>query len=110
MTAYPDAWTAVRGRPWRFLLSAWPCRSLLYVATTVPIGFVTFAVLFVVLGVGLLTLVVVVGLLVLAAVPLIAAVIAELERRRLGLVLPGALQARSGTLRERLRAGRMLPI
>jgi signal transduction histidine kinase len=110
MTAYPDAWTAVRGRPWRFIFSAWPWRSLVYVGSTVPIGFVTFAVLFVVLGVGLLTLVVVVGLLVLAAVPLIAAVIAELERRRLGLVLPGALQARSGTLRERLRAGRMLPV
>jgi signal transduction histidine kinase len=110
MSPFPDAWTAVRGRPWRFLSSPWPWRSLAYLVTTVPVGVATLAVLFVVLGVGLLTVVVVVGLLVLAAVPAVAAVVAELERRRLGLVLPGAVQARTGTLRERLGAGRRLPV
>ncbi|MDZ5620994.1 sensor histidine kinase [Nocardioides bizhenqiangii] len=110
MSPYPDAWTAVRGKPWRFLFSVWPWRSLAYLATTVPVGLATLAVLFLVLGVGLLTLVVVVGLLVLAGVPRVATVVAEVERRRLGLVLPHAIQPRSSTLRERLRAGRILPV
>ncbi|MCW2765844.1 MAG: histidine kinase [Nocardioides sp.] len=108
--SFPDAWTAVRGRSWRFLASAWPWRSLAYIASTVPVGLVVFAVLFVVLGVGLLTLVVLVGLLVLAAVPLVTTVVADLERRRLVLVLPRTDVAASGTLRERLRAGRQLPV
>jgi signal transduction histidine kinase len=110
MSHFPDAWTAVRGRPWRFLSSSWPWRSVAYLATTVPVGLAVLAALFIVLGVGLLTLVVVVGLLVLAGVPRIATVIADLERRRLGLVLPGAIQPRSGTLREQVRARRNLPI
>lgn len=109
MSDFPDAWAAVRGRPWRFLLSSWPWRSLAYVATTVPIGMAACVVLVVVLGIGLLTVVILVGLLVLAAVPRVTTVIADLERRRLGLVLPGAIQPRPGTLRERLRAGRSLP-
>jgi signal transduction histidine kinase len=110
MSHFPDAWAAVRGRPWRFVFSSWPWRSFAYVATTVPIGLTAFAALFVVLGVGLLTLVVVVGLLVLTRVPQIATVIADAERRRIRLVLPGAIQARSGTLREQLRARRNLPV
>lgn len=110
MSTFPDAWTAVRGRPWRFLFSAWPWRSLAYLVTTVPVGLAACAVLFVVVGVGLLTLVVVVGLLVLAGVPAVAAVVADVERRRSRLVQPQATQARFGTLRERLRAGRRLPI
>lgn len=110
MSHFPDAWAAARGRPLRFLSSSWPWRSLAYVATTVPVGLAAFAALFIVLGVGLLTLVVVVGLLVLAGVPRMATVIAEVERRRLGLVQPCAIQPRSGTLREQLRARRNLPI
>ena len=110
MTHFPDAWAAARGRPGRFLTSSWPWRSLAYVATTVPVGLVALVALFIVLGIGLLTLVVVVGVLVLAAVPRMATVVADVERRRLGLVLPGAIQPRAGSLREQLRARRNLPI
>ncbi|MBW8749827.1 MAG: sensor domain-containing protein [Propionibacteriales bacterium] len=110
MSSFPDAWTAVRGRPWRFLGSAWPWRSLAYLATTVPVGVATVVALFVVVGIGLLTVVVVVGLLVLTAVPTIATGVAALERRRVGLVLPGAARESEGSLRERLRASRDLPV
>jgi signal transduction histidine kinase len=110
VSSFPDAWTAVRGRPWRFLGTSWPWRSLAYVATTVPVGVATVVALFVVVGVGLLTLVVVVGLLVLTAVPTIATGVAALERRRVGFVLPGAARQPEGSLRERLRASRDLPV
>jgi signal transduction histidine kinase len=110
VSTFPDAWTAVRGRPWRFLGSVWPWRSLGYLATTVPVGVATAVALFVVVGVGLLTLVVVVGLLVLTAVPTIATGVAALERRRVALVLPGAAKQPEGSLRERLRASRDLPV
>ncbi|MGY2874385.1 signal transduction histidine kinase [Marmoricola sp. URHA0025 HA25] len=110
MSPFPDAWTALRGRPWRFLGSRWPWRSLLYLVTTVPVGVATAVALFVVLGVGLVTLVVVVGLLVLTAVPTIATGVAALERRRIGLVLPGSATRPEGSLAERLRASRDLPV
>ena len=110
MSSFPDAWTAVRSRPWRFLGSVWPWRSAAYLITTVPVGVATVVALFVVVGVGLLTLIVVVGLLVLTAVPTIATGVAALERRRVGLVLPGAARRPEGSLRERLRASRDLPV
>ena len=110
MSTFPDAWTALRGRPWRFLGSAWPWRSLAYLGSAVVVGLLTLTALVVVLGIGLLTVVVVVGVLVLAGVPRVAAVIAALERRRLGLVQPSAVAPPEGTLRERLRAGRGLPV
>src|ERR1700754_3121318 len=85
----PDAWTAVRGRPARFLASVWPWRSLAYVASTVPIGLAWLIVLVVVLGVGLATVVVVAGLFVLAGIPVLAHLAARGERRRLRLIFPG---------------------
>jgi signal transduction histidine kinase len=107
--SHPDAWTAVRGRPWRFLGSAWPWRSLLYAVTTVPLGLAALLVLSVTVVLGLVTAVVVVGLLVLAGVPLLARVIAAQERRRVAWVLP-----REGgpgvPLRDQLRAARGLPV
>jgi signal transduction histidine kinase len=93
----------------RFLGSAWPWRSLLYVVTTVPVGVVALTVLVVVVGVGMLTLVVVVGVLVLLQVPLVARMIAAGERGRLRLVQPRP-GGRRTPLREQLRAGRSLPV
>ena len=90
MSRPPDAWTAVRGSPWRFLGSAWPWRSLAYLLTTVPVGLATLVVLALGLVVGVATLVVVVGAVVLAGLPVIAAAVGVLERRRLGLVRQGA--------------------
>ena len=109
MSQFPDAWSAVRGRPWRFLGSAWPWRSVLYVATGIPAGVVAVTVLFVVVGLGVLTAVVVVGVLVLLQVPLVARAIAVAERWRLGLVLPRPAGRRT-PLREQLRAWRSLPV
>jgi len=107
--SHPDAWSAVRDRPLRFLRSAWPWRSLLYVVTTVPAGILALTVLFVVVGVGLLTAVVVVGVLILVQVPLVARVIAVGERWRLGLVQPRPRTPRA-PLGELLRAWRTLPV
>lgn len=112
-TPLPDAWTALRAEPWRFLTSAWPWRSLAYVASTVPVGIVTFVVLLAVVGVGALTAVIVVGLLILASVPLVATAVAEVERARIRLVLPqerDAGRAAPATLRERARTWRTLPV
>jgi signal transduction histidine kinase len=103
-----DAWTAVRGSPWRFLGSAWPWRSLAYLLTSVPIGLATLLVLALGLVVGVVTLVVVVGLVVLAGLPVIAGALGVLERRRLGLVRQGPPS--DLTFKERLRAGRQLPV
>ncbi|MGW3892284.1 histidine kinase [Micromonospora chokoriensis] len=84
-----DAWTAVRGRPTRFLASVWPWRSLAYVATTVPVGLGWLILLLVVLTVGVATIVVVAGLFVLAGLPTLAHLAAVGERRRLRLIFPG---------------------
>jgi signal transduction histidine kinase len=100
-----DAWAAVRGRPWRFLASSWPWRSLAYVTTAVPAGLACLIALTVILGVGLLTLPIVVGLFLLTGVPRLATVVAAGERRRLRLVLPQSGAERGATLRDRLQAG-----
>ena len=102
-----DAWSALRDRPWRFLGSAWPWRCLAYLVTAVPIALVTLVVLFCAVLVGALTLVLVVGVVVLASVPLLTGLLGVVERRRLALVQAGAPTGLS--LRERLAAGRRLP-
>jgi len=108
MSGTSDAWAALRDRPWRFLATSWPWRSLAYLVTTVLVGLPTLVVLFCTLFIGGLTVVVVVGVVVLSSVPVLTGLIGVLERRRLGLVqhrtAPGL------TLRERLRAGRRLPV
>jgi signal transduction histidine kinase len=104
----PDAWTALRDRPWRFLASAWPWRALAYLGSAVLVGLPALVVLFCTLFVGGLTLVLVVGIVVLGSVPLLTGLLGVVERRRLALV-----QARSATgmsWRERWRAGRRLPV
>lgn len=84
----PDVWAALRSSPWRLLASSWPWRALAYLATGALVGLAVTAVLFVLVGVGLLTLVILVGVLVLAGIPLLAALVADVERARLRLVLP----------------------
>ncbi|WP_122817907.1 sensor domain-containing protein [Nocardioides pantholopis] len=108
MTRTPDAWAALRAHPWRYLGSRWPWGALAYLLTTVPIGIVMLVVLLGILFVGALTAVVVVGLVVLAGIPVLAGVLGVLERARLRLV-QGA-PASGMSLRERLRAGRRLPV
>jgi signal transduction histidine kinase len=108
MSRATDAWAAVRGRPGRFLLSAWPWRALAYVLTSVPMGLVTLVVLTIALLVGAATLVVVVGFAVLAGIPLLTGLLGVVERRRLALVRPGPAAGMSPM--ERLRAGRRVPV
>jgi signal transduction histidine kinase len=108
MTRTPDAWTALRARPWRYLGSRWPWGALAYLVTTIPIGLVAVVVLALTLALGVMTLVVVVGLVVLAGIPVLAGVLGVVERARLGLVQ--AAPASGMSLRERLRAGRRLPV
>ncbi|MEV0269289.1 sensor domain-containing protein [Hamadaea sp. NPDC050747] len=106
MSPYADAWTAVRGRPWRFLLSAWPWRSLVYLLSAVPLGIGLLSVLAAMFVLGLT----VVGLLLLVSIPLVTTVLAELERARLRLVFPQPSDGRRPALRERLRTWRTLPV
>ncbi|MEU7608195.1 histidine kinase [Micromonospora sp. NPDC049204] len=100
-----DAWTAVRGRPTRFLASVWPWRSLAYVATTVPIGLGWLILLLVVLTVGVATIVVVAGLFVLAGLPTLTHLAAAGERRRLQLIFPGRPVSRLPAPRDRKHGG-----
>jgi signal transduction histidine kinase len=108
MDARADAWTALGDRPWRFLATAWPWRSLGYLVTTVLVGLPAGIVLACTILLGAATAVVVVGVVVLGSVPLLAGLLGVLERRRLAWVqerpTPG------GGLRDRLRAGRRLPV
>ncbi|MFC0505159.1 sensor histidine kinase [Micromonospora costi] len=110
MSLHADAWSAVRGNPWRFLLSAWPWRSLVYLLSTVPLGIGVFAVLAALVGLGVVTAVIVVGILLLASLPLVTTVIAEIERARLRLVFPQVSGGERPTLRERLHTWRTLPV
>lgn len=110
MSRSADAWAAVRGRPRRFLTSAWPWRAIAYVASTVPVGLVTLAVLFLLVGAGLLGLIVLVGVLLLMQVPVVARVVAAGERRRLGLLQREPAPGHRASLREQLRAARGLPV
>ena len=103
-----DAWSALRDRPRRFLATSWPWRSLAYLATSVLVGIPTLLVLFFTLLIGGLTVVLVVGVVVLGSVPLLTGLVGVLERHRLALVQGGPRAAT--TLRERLRAGRQLPV
>jgi signal transduction histidine kinase len=108
-----DAWTALRTRPARLLVTTWPWRSLAYLLSTVPVGLVALVVLATVVSLGVLTAIVVVGLLLLSSVPLVTSVIADAERARLRLVLPRASAEhveRGPTLRERVSAWRTLPV
>jgi signal transduction histidine kinase len=110
VTTPPDVWTALRGRPWRFLGSAWPWRALAYLVSTVPVALGAAAVLALTVGVGLLTALLVVGVLLLAGLPLIASVVAAVERSRMQLLLGRRPPSDSVPWRTRLRALRSMPV
>ena len=106
-----DVWAALRSSPWRLLASGWPWRALAYLASGALVGLVVAVLLFVLVGVGVLTLIVLVGVLVLAGIPLLAAFVADVERVRLRLVLPGQAEPPQPIAwGDRLRALRRLRI
>ncbi|MDM4718986.1 histidine kinase [Micromonospora sp. WMMA1363] len=96
MISSPDAWSAVGGRPDRFLASPWPWRSLGYLASTVPLGIGALVVLTSLVSLGVLTTVIVAGFVILAGVPRLTGTIARLERQRLRLVFPAPAGGPSG--------------
>jgi signal transduction histidine kinase len=109
-----DVWGALGGNPVRFLLSAWPWRSLAYLASGAAVGVLTLVGFFFLVSLGLLTAVVVVGFFVLGAVPLLGAAVGGVERRRLSLMgvgVPGSVRVapRDASLRERVRVARQEP-
>ncbi|MFE7403615.1 sensor histidine kinase, partial [Streptomyces sp. NPDC057557] len=80
------AWQAMTQRPLSFLTSAWPWRSLAYLATGVVVGAAAVAVFVTGLVAGLILLVVLVGVAPLVGVVLSSITVATVERFRLRLV------------------------
>jgi signal transduction histidine kinase len=87
------AWSALGGNPLRFLASSWPWRSLAYLLSTVLVGLLSLVALLVMVGVGTVTIPLVVGLFILGGVRTLAAWIAIIERRRLSLLPDGSAVA-----------------
>jgi signal transduction histidine kinase len=85
-TTLAGARGALRLPPWRYVASRWPWWSLGYLVSTVPVGVLTLLLLGLALLLGALGAVVVVGLLLLAEIPVLTAAIAVVERRRLRLL------------------------
>ena len=81
-------WQALRLRPDRLLTSAWPWRSLAYLAGGIPLGAVLLTALpsLIATGIGLIPLGI--GVVLLLAVGLIGVPVGALERRRLRLIDP----------------------
>ncbi|MFG2207780.1 sensor histidine kinase [Streptomyces sp. NPDC048638] len=91
-------WRALRQRPLRFLVSAWPWRCWVYLASGALLGYVVLiALVLLVLG-GMALSVVGVGLVVLTAAALYGIPVGALERRRLRLVEPVPLDRPHGAL------------
>ncbi|NMO53535.1 sensor histidine kinase [Actinoplanes sp. TBRC 11911] len=81
-----NALEALTMRPTQFLCSAWPWRSLTYLVGGVGFGLVTFALLTVLIGVGVILSIVVVGVAAYVGTVLAAVGIARMERWRMRLV------------------------
>jgi signal transduction histidine kinase len=80
------AWQAMAREPVGFLTSAWPWRSLLYLTSGVFTGALTMVLFVALLTAGVLTAVVLVGIVALLAAVLMGVPFARLERWRLRLV------------------------
>ncbi|MEU4294595.1 sensor domain-containing protein [Kribbella sp. NPDC026596] len=85
------AWAALASP--RYLVSSWPWRSYAYLFSSVPMGVLSIGVL---VGLAALSAVlspILIGILMLAAFPLIGAAIGWVERWRAGLVLLGGISS-----------------
>ena len=80
------AWQAMAQHPFRFLLSWWPWRCLLYLVSGVLVGGATFVVLATSAALGIAFFVVVVGAALLVLIGFSGIVVGRLERWRLRLV------------------------
>jgi signal transduction histidine kinase len=79
-------WSVLTGPPLRFLTSAWPWRSLGYLASAIPLGLLAMVAFVVVIFVGVLTAPLVVGFFILANMPVLGRWAGTVERRRLTLM------------------------
>ncbi|MFD7155129.1 sensor histidine kinase [Kribbella sp. NPDC059898] len=93
----------------RYLISSWPWRSYAYLLSSVPMGVLSIGVLVGIAGLSALLSPILVGVLMLAAFPLLGAAIGYVERRRAGLMLvdgipsPHAVLPSGVSLKARLR-------
>jgi signal transduction histidine kinase len=81
-----NAWQAVSERPWGFLASSWPWRSVAYLISGVFLGAATAAILIALVIAGTLGALVLVGLVAFLGVALSGVAVGRLERWRLRLV------------------------
>ncbi|MBE1534318.1 sensor histidine kinase [Actinomadura algeriensis] len=79
-------WRAMAGNPLRFLLSAWPWRSLAYLVSGLVTGILWLELALVLVVVGVLLAPVGIGIVLLLCVPLSAIGLGAVERRRLRLL------------------------
>ncbi|MFD3484184.1 sensor histidine kinase [Streptomyces sp. NPDC058665] len=82
------AWRAVAQSPWKFLTSAWPWRSFLYLLTGALFGALVLTVLVTMTLAGVVFLIVGVGALLLIGVSLSGIPVSRVERWRLLLMDP----------------------
>ncbi|MEV8531906.1 sensor domain-containing protein [Streptomyces sp. NPDC051211] len=95
----PDALGSVmRSGPRRFLLSWWPWRCWGYHASGAVLGYAVLAALVVLIGVGILSSLLGIGLLLLTAAAVSGVPVGALERRRLRFVEPAPVAAPHGAL------------
>ncbi|MCA1218511.1 sensor histidine kinase [Streptomyces sp. 8L] len=91
-------WEAIRRRPLRFALSAWPLRCWAFLLSGTFMGFAALLLFAALVFVGLGLSVVGIGLVFLAAAAVFGIPVATLERRRLRLVEPDPLLDPHGSL------------
>lgn len=82
-----SVWSAVGGSPVRLVLSPWPWRSLVYLLSGAALGLLSLIAFVVTIGVGVVTIPLIIGLFILGGVPRLGAMVAGAERRRLPLML-----------------------
>jgi signal transduction histidine kinase len=80
-----NVWTALRSP--RYLISSWPWRSYAYLFTSVPMGILAILVLVGLAGLSAVLSPILIGIVMLAAFPLLGAAIGWIERLRARLML-----------------------
>ncbi len=82
----------------RFLVSSWPWRSYAYLLSSVPIGVLTIAILIVYAAASAVLSLLVIGVLMWTAFPLLGVVLGSVERRRARLVLVEGISSPHATM------------
>ncbi|WP_020388305.1 sensor histidine kinase [Kribbella catacumbae] len=83
------AWTALSSK--RYLVSSWPWRSYAYLLSSVPVGLLTITLLVGAAALCALLSPILIGILLMASVPLVGVAIGVVERWRVRLVVPAGV-------------------